>query len=65
MTLLAAFAISHQRMHGFIGDAELSAVRVGTGVSLGSDLLIPAPTALALPPGLHLSPDRLDGQLHT
>jgi hypothetical protein len=65
MTVFSAFPIAHQSMDRFVGDAEVPTVRVGTGMPLGLDLFL-APTAtLALPSGLGLSLDWLDGQLYT
>jgi hypothetical protein len=50
---LAMLAIAHQRVDLVIGDAEVEALLVGTGVTLGVDSLGCSPAAFDLAPGAY------------
>ena len=56
----AALSISDQRMYGCIDDTEIAAVWIGTGVALGSGLLLSPSPALAFRPGFGIALDGLN-----
>ena len=63
MPVFSSLPIPHQGMYRFVGDTEVPAVRVGTGMPLGLDAFLAPTVAFALTPGPHVASDWPDRYL--